>query len=140
MNTERFAVPEVLFTPSDAGIAQLGLADCTHHVLDELIQADGAVAHTSTTPVYMFDMLARVCAQSSWRISTTTSCSLVATVSFPASRTASVPLFSYILGEHRQKAVVRRWPRSALVPIGALLLLHVLYHLRLAALVLYPGP
>lgn len=34
MNNERFAVPELLFHPSDIGISQMGIAEAIVHVVD----------------------------------------------------------------------------------------------------------
>lgn len=33
MNNERFAIPEILFRPSDIGIEQIGLAEAINHVV-----------------------------------------------------------------------------------------------------------
>ena len=36
MNNERFAVPELLFHPSDVGIQEMGIAEAVVHVLSKL--------------------------------------------------------------------------------------------------------
>ena len=38
MNNERFAVPEVLFSPADIGIQQMGVAECIMHAIGKLDQ------------------------------------------------------------------------------------------------------
>jgi len=61
MNNERFAVPELLFHPSDVGIQEMGIAEAVVHVLSKLDEGLSVNLCTVSPSVCLF-VLVHLCA------------------------------------------------------------------------------